>query len=54
MASNLFWLENERKLKEELDAMQFNRDNFQSLLDQLQILTRLTVEDEFRLYFLLV
>lgn len=52
MASNLFWLGNERKLNEGLSDIETNRDNFQSLLEQLQKLTRLTVEDEFRLYFL--
>nr|CAH0104257.1 unnamed protein product [Daphnia galeata] len=43
-----FWAELEYKLKEELDNLNSSPGNYLPLLNQLQTLTQLTVEDDFR------
>ena len=43
-----FWDELEYKLKEDLDNLNSSPGNYLPLLNELQTLTQLTVEDDFR------
>ena len=43
-----FWAELEYKLKQDLDNLNSSPGNYLPLLNELQTLTQLTVEDDFR------
>ena len=49
-----FWAELEHKLKEDLDNLNSSPGNYLPLLNELQTLTQLTVEDDFRYELCLV
>ena len=48
MENHLFWSELQRKLNEDLQNLNSPSTGFQSLLGQLENLTRLTLDNDFR------